>query len=189
MTAATITAATYQQTRGASNWGTGSNAYNDMVAALATAINSHATDIDSINATIAAGIDLTNTSVSSVLIGTGTKNFTLASSKAYQLNQWIIVTDAATPGNWMLGQVTGWNSGTKALALSVSVTSGSGTIASWTVQYSSPPDQTVNINGLTEFTGKVANNDMIVFYDASASANKKYSKKNLEKYIRTIAGL
>jgi len=189
MTAATITAATYQQTRGGQNWGTGTNALNDMVGAVATAINSHASDIDSLNTTLASGIDLTNTSADSVAIGTGTKNFTLATSKAYQVNQWLVITDAATPGNWMLGQVTGWNSGTKALTMSISVTSGSGTISSWTVQLSSPPDQTVNINGLTEFTGKVANNDMLVFYDASAAANKKYSKKNLEKFIRTISGL
>ncbi len=189
MTAAVIVSATYQQVRGAANWGTGTAAYNDFVAAIGTALNSHAVDIDSINTTIASGIDLTNTSVSSVLIGTGTKNFILATSKAYQLNQWLIVTDASTPGNWMLGQVTGWNAGTKALTLSVSNISGSGTIANWTVQYSSPPDQTVNINGLSEFTGKLAYNDMIVFYDASASANKKYSKKNFEKYIRTIAEL
>ncbi len=186
MTAATIVAATYQQIRGLINWGTRTSGYNDLVSAVATAINSHASDIDSINTTIASGIDLTNTSTSSVAIGTGTKNFTLATSKAYQVNQWIVITDAASSSNWMLGQVTSWNSGTKALAVSVSVTSGSGTIANWTVQYSSPPDQTVNISGLTELTGLIAYNDCLVIYDASAGANKKLRMITLEKHLKTM---
>jgi len=189
MTAATITAATYQQVRGATEWGTGTNAYNDMVGATATAINSHATDIDAINATIAAGIDLTNTSTSSNTIGTGSKSWTLATAKSYQIGQWVTLTDAGTPTNYALGQVTAWNSGTKVLTVNVTVTSGSGTITSWTVQYSSPPDQTVNISGLTELTGLIASNDMLVIYDASAGANKKISMKTLELHFRSILGV
>lgn len=189
MTAATLTAATYQQVRGAADWGTGANAYNDMVGAVATAVNAHAADIDSLNTTLAAGVDLTNTSTTSLAIGTGSKTFVLATAKSYQVNQWILATDASTPGNYMLGQVTSWTVGTKTLIISVSVTSGSGTIANWTVQYSSPPDQTVAISTLTELTGLIASGDMLVIYDASAAANKKVSLKTLERHFKTMLGV
>ena len=148
-----------------------------------------ALNIDANNATIAAGIDLTNTSTSSNTIGTGSKSWTLATAKSYQIGQWVTLTDAGTPTNYALGQVTACNSGTKVLTVNVTVTSGSGTIASWTVQYSSPPDQTVNISGLTELTGLIASNDMLVIYVASAGANKKISMKTLELHFRSILGV
>lgn len=75
------------------------------------------------------------TSTTSMAIGTGSQSFTLAQTgKAFVVGQWVNVTDSANPSvNWMAGAITAFNSGTGAITVNVTFSSGSGTIASWVV--------------------------------------------------------
>lgn len=73
------------------------------------------------------------TSSTSVAIGTGTKNFTIETGKSFTAGQFVLISQDGTPTNYMYGQVTGYTSGTGALAVNVTVVGGSGTIADWLV--------------------------------------------------------
>ena len=79
----------------------------------------------------------TDTSVSSVLIGTGAKSFTVSSGKSFWPGMWLVIADTAAPTtNAMFCQVTSY-SGTDLVVNSYAV-QGSGTIASWQISQSAP---------------------------------------------------
>lgn len=80
------------------------------------------------------------TSVSSILIGTGAKNLTLAQSgKAFAVGQWVQITNTAAPAaNYMLGAVTAFDAGSGAMSVAVALAGGSGTLSSWAVHPASP---------------------------------------------------
>jgi len=83
---------------------------------------------------IAAIADMQTTSVTPVLIGTGSKAFVLAVDRAYQPGMFVIAADNAAPTtNFMTGQVTAYVSGTKTLTFTVITSNGSGTISNWYV--------------------------------------------------------
>lgn len=73
------------------------------------------------------------TSTTSVTIGTGSKSFTVETSKAYLAGQSVRVYSTASPANYMLGTVTSYDAGTGALVVNVTSVGGSGTLAAWTV--------------------------------------------------------
>lgn len=73
----------------------------------------------------------------SVAIGTGSKSFNIQAGKAFAVGQ-IVLVAAGTAGNWMLGQITAYNSGTGALTVNATQSAGSGTFASWTVSPTAP---------------------------------------------------
>lgn len=73
------------------------------------------------------------TSTTSVAIGTGSKSFTVETSKAYLAGQSVRVYSTASPANYMLGTVTSYDAGTGALVVNVTSVGGSGTLAAWTV--------------------------------------------------------
>ena len=80
------------------------------------------------------------TSTSSILIGTGSKSFTLAQTgKNFVLNQYVLIVDAGNPAsNWMIGPISSFNSGTGAITVNVVNYSGSGTLSNWTITQASP---------------------------------------------------
>jgi hypothetical protein len=90
------------------------------------------------------------TSSTSVLIGTGSKSFTVETGKMLQVGQWVIAVSTASPTNYMIGQVPSYNSGTGALVVNVTTTSGSGTIASWTISLVAAPNTNVNPRAITD---------------------------------------
>ncbi|WP_340265402.1 tail fiber domain-containing protein [Sphingobium mellinum] len=87
----------------------------------------------------ASGTNYNCTSSSSVAIGTGSKSFTASTGSLLQVGQWVIVASTASPSNYMIGQVTAYNSGTGALTVNVTATAGSGTIASWRIALAVDP--------------------------------------------------
>lgn len=80
-------------------------------------------------ATGATGASYAGTSTTSLAIGTGTKVFTTQSGLAYVVGSRVRAANTADTANYMEGRVTSY-SGTS-LTLSVDVTGGSGTLASW----------------------------------------------------------
>ena len=74
------------------------------------------------------------TSTSSVLIGTGAKTFTIQAGKLFVAGQYLLISDNATPSNYMHGQVTSYSGTT--LIMSIEDIGGSGTIALWDISIS-----------------------------------------------------
>lgn len=99
-----------------------------LIAALPTFINE-------CNATAAAMDfnDTNGTSSTSVLISVASKTFTASTGKSWQLGMTLRIASTASPTNFMTGEVTAYNSGTGALTVNVTNTSGSGTLAAWTI--------------------------------------------------------
>lgn len=74
------------------------------------------------------------TSVSPLTIGTGTKNLTIQTGKAFSVGQFVIIADQTVPANYMVGQILSHNSTTGALSVNVTVIGGTGTgLTNWIV--------------------------------------------------------
>lgn len=74
---------------------------------------------------------LSGTSATERTIGTGAVSFVTQANKRFEAGRFLLITDSATPANYMYGQVTAY-SGT-ALTVNVTETGGSGTIDSWNI--------------------------------------------------------
>jgi hypothetical protein len=98
-----------------------------------------------------------STSTTSLAIGTGSKSLTVQTGKSYVPGQTVKIAYTTTPTNWMIGDVTSYNSGTGALVVSVTGTSGSGTYTAWTVS-------------LAPFTYTVSNFIQTLLDDTNAAA-------------------
>jgi hypothetical protein len=101
-----------------------------FVAALPTLV----TEVNA--ATLAMSLNATSdTSASSVLIGTGAKSFTVTAGKSFLGGMFLVIADTAAPStNWMSGQVTSY-SGTS-LVMNILAVGGSGTKSAWTISQS-----------------------------------------------------
>lgn len=91
--------------------------------------------VDQINSQIAVFNNpaLMATSTTSVAIGTGSKSFTIETGKSFLAGRAIQVSYTTDPTKNMSGTITSYDSGTGALVVNVTSTSGSGTLALWTV--------------------------------------------------------
>ena len=113
---------------------TGLQTRADEMNAYATQAN---TTADEMNALAAAmSLNSTNdTSASSVLIGTGSKTFTVSASKSYVKGMYVVVANTSAPTvNSMFGIVDSY-SGTTLVVVVVSIR-GSGTYTAWTISQS-----------------------------------------------------
>lgn len=88
-------------------------------------------------ATIAMNLNATtDTSASSVLIGTGAKTFTVTSGKSFLGGMYLLIADTAAPStNSMFGQVTSYT--TTSLVMNIISVKGSGTKTAWTISQAS----------------------------------------------------
>lgn len=76
-------------------------------------------------------------STTSITIDTATpKTFTVEAGKGYQPGMFIVAANTTSPGNYIVGQVISYNSGTGALSMSNTSRGGSGTLAAWTITQS-----------------------------------------------------
>lgn len=83
---------------------------------------------------------LTATSTTSNDIGTGSKTWTVVEDdKPFAVDMWVKVCTDADPTVFNWGNVTGWNSGTKALQVNVTKTNGAGTgVTAWSILTTGP---------------------------------------------------
>ena len=94
----------------------------------------------------------TDTSASSVAIGTGAKSFTVTAGKSFLGGMWLVIADAAAPStNSMVGQVTSY-SGTS-LVMNITAILGSGTKSSWLISQSAQGGAAMGVNAdITQLT-------------------------------------
>lgn len=76
-------------------------------------------------------INYTANSTTSQTIGTGSKTFTVETGKSFVVNQYVLVMPKANNANNMLGKITDYSG--SSMTVSVVATSGSGTLADWTI--------------------------------------------------------
>lgn len=116
------------------------DAYNNAVAGLASQVAAAASAVaaaaSAASAVTSPGTNATSTT--SLTIGTGAQAITIQTGKSIVVGMSLKIAYTTSPGNWMLGDVTAYNSGTGALTVNVTTTNGSGTFAAWTVSLSSP---------------------------------------------------
>jgi hypothetical protein len=107
--------------------------------------------VDEFNAALATlqAQFLNGTSTSSNSIGSGSKTFLSQGGKAWPVGQWLVATSLASPANFMVGQVTSYNTGTGLLVLNVQQTAGSGTFASWGISIAVAPATGLDAGNLT----------------------------------------
>jgi hypothetical protein len=138
--------------------------------------------VDEINEFGAAlnNLSTTSTSVSSVLIGTGTKNFTVEAGKSYFVGMSLKIANSST--NYMVGEIISYDSATGALSVNVVKTNGSGTLSSWVI--------TLGFNGIVDFgqTSGIANsgdNTNITSLTGTTTNNNAAAGK-VGEYIESI---
>lgn len=79
----------------------------------------------------------TDTSASSVAIGTGAKSFAVSTGKSFQPGMYLVIADTAAPStNSMFGQITSYSTGTGALVMNILQVAGSGTKTAWVISQS-----------------------------------------------------
>lgn len=103
---------------------------NTMLADLNTAYNQWLTT--------QAPTYFVGSSTTSVLIGTGSKSFTLAdaSARGWTIGQSLRISSTASPANYMEGQVTAYSH--PSLTVNVGTIAGSGTLAAWSIGLANP---------------------------------------------------
>lgn len=77
-----------------------------------------------------------DTSSTSVAIGSGSKSFTTAKFYEWAVGMYVTITSSANPANFMFGQVTSYTTATGALVVDVTGTGGSGTLSDWVIALS-----------------------------------------------------
>lgn len=113
------------------------------------------TMVDEINVVALAmtAVALSDTSVTSNTVATGSKTFTVSAGKSFLPGMFLIITDAAAPTtNYLFVQVDSY-SGTTLVCTAISAT-GSGTKTSWVITHANP---IVELTGYSEVVVSVAN--------------------------------
>lgn len=116
----------------------------DVAAKLVTAAGHVSTAGASASAAAASAATAINapgtqaTSSTSLTVGTGPQSLTVQTGKSLATGMFLMIASTASPSNWMLAQVTSYDSGTGALAVTVATLGGAGTFTAWTVSLSTP---------------------------------------------------
>lgn len=88
--------------------------------------------------------DTRDTSVSSVLIGTGTKVFTVSAGKSFSAGQWLTISNTPAPTNQMIGNVTSYVGTTLTVSVPANGVFGSGTLTAWTIALTAAPSAQIS---------------------------------------------
>lgn len=81
---------------------------------------------------------LSGTSTSSIAIATGAKTFTTQTGKNFVNGEYLIISSNANSANYMVGQITSYNTSTGALVMNITSISGTGTHADWNIMITGP---------------------------------------------------
>ncbi|MCD6346226.1 MAG: hypothetical protein J7L96_02270 [Bacteroidales bacterium] len=80
-------------------------------------------------------INFYGTSNTSLTLGIGSKSLTASTTKQWEVGDLAEIESTADNNDWMVGEVTAYDSGTGALIVTINTFQGAGTFASWNVRY------------------------------------------------------
>lgn len=106
-------------------------------AGIATSAASSATATLAQVQNVANGVSFASTSTTSLVIGTGSKTFTVQTGESYVAGMPIYAVDAGNSANYMVGTCTSYSGST--LVVLVTQSGGSGTIANWNISIGGIP--------------------------------------------------
>jgi hypothetical protein len=134
-------------------------------------------------ATLAMNLNATSdTSASSVAIGTGAKTFTVTAGKSFLGGMFLVIADTAAPStNWMSGQVTSY-SGTS-LVMNILAVGGSGTKTAWTISQSA-----TGVAGGAVVAGAGANADITSLTGLTSAIPSLNTVAKLQPVDGTVSG-
>jgi len=115
---------------------TAADASADAAAASATAADASA---DAAAASAASALNSPGTSAvssTSLSLGAGVKSLTIQTGKSFSVGQTVVIARTSDPEAQMSGPITSFNSGTGALQVTTSASTGSGTFTDWTISVS-----------------------------------------------------
>ncbi|CAN0407070.1 unnamed protein product, partial [Ectocarpus sp. 13 AM-2016] len=117
------------------------SASNSATNAATFETNAAASETASAASAIAADLFaiLNTTSATSNAVGLGSKVLTTADVRSFAVGGWVIVAQATNADNFMIGQVSAWDSGTQQLTVNVTNIGGTGTISNWNIQGTGRP--------------------------------------------------
>lgn len=144
-------------------WAAGLVPFRTQLLALAANVFNNATEAAASALTAVNAPGTSATSTTALTIGTGSKTLTVQVDKAFAVGQFVVVANTAAAGNFMLGQITAFNSGTGSMTVNVAATGGSGTFAAWTVSLTLAPT-VYGLSGVQQagLRNKIHNGDMRV---------------------------
>lgn len=109
----------------------GSATFNTDAEQFALGMAQFAVDYNELSSVLDAA--LRSSSTTSLTVGTGSRSLTVQTGLGFIAGYPIRIASTATPTTYMDGVVTSYNSGTGALVVNATSSSGSGTLASWNV--------------------------------------------------------
>lgn len=128
------------------------------------------------------------TSTTSVVLGLGSKSFTIQTGKAFAVGQPVTIADNAAPGtNWMAGNISAHTPGTGAITVNVLRISGSGTIASWTIALAGPVVASTTLAGYGITDGVATSGDQTVGGVKTFSSRTVFGAASQEKQVAIAA--
>lgn len=104
------------------------NADTSEANALASANASAASALTAINA---PGTSATSTTSDTVEVGSTA--ITIQTGKAFVVGMFVVMASTASPSNYLVGQITSYNSGTGQLDINATSVGGAGTFDAWTI--------------------------------------------------------
>ena len=154
------------------------------------ALNLFATEVDAVGVALTLGAT-NSTSVTSLLIGVGSKSLTVQTGKSYVAGMTLKIASTASPSNWMLGDITSYVTGTGALVINITSILGAGTVAAWTISQSAPGGASIGANSdITSLTGLTT--PLAVAYGgigSATSAGAPFAIKGANSDITSLTGL
>lgn len=156
--------------------------------AIETQTNANSAQASASNAAAAASAAALNapgtivTTTETITFGTGSKTFQVPTGKSYVAGQYVLVAQTSAPSNYMIGQVTSYNTATGVLILNVVTNTGSGSASAWTFSLTSPPSNQLIYAAANKATPVDA--DVFGYLDSAASfVFKKLTFANLKTWI------
>lgn len=133
-------------------------------------------------------VSVNDTSVTSNIIGTGAKTFTVSAGKSFQAGMYLVIADTAAPStNSMFAQITSYSGTT--LVVNVLSIVGSGTKTAWVISMTSAGGATLGANTFTghqTMTTGDSFNESISTLASSATPDIWSAQSNIINYTGTV---
>jgi hypothetical protein len=152
-------------TGSAKDWAVGTRNIGGLLSARVYADSASSSALSALNAPGTTATSTTSNSIPTTF--PDTRTFVIQTGKTIVVGMFMIAASTASPANYMIGQVTAYNSGTGSLTLSVAEvtqTGGTGTFAAWSISLTA----LANVAGAATLAGNNSLSGQNTFNNATA---------------------